>query len=344
MRKEENPKLPEPAERVRLHKPMGKHLFRFFAFIVCAAIFVAAFAASGIWARYGTVTETVFNGFFHRDRVTENQETSDSSKENVSSESKTQKDSDPENAIPTRPDGSILVYGKTLAEPVYQSSGLSEIDWKTDGGKDGPSVLILCTYPRESYLSTPSDYLFGTIGDLIDSDDASRCVTAIAQTLWETLEQNGVNAVFRYAESNGSLQGANTRAKELASETLIEYPSITYVIDIGLDILTDPDGNCIRTETAETVTPTAQVLAVVDADYESSAWRRDLAFAEALGKELNDETPSIYRGVSLRTASRDQSPTIRTISLKIGSCANTIEEADRAAKTVGKALSKILTN
>ena len=344
MRKEKNPKLPEPAERVRLHKPMGKHLFRFFAFLVCASIFVAAFAASGIWTKYGTATETVFNGFFHRDRITENQETSDSSKENISSETTIPKDHDSEPSTPTRPDGSVYVYGKTLAEPVYQAAEASQVDWKTDGGKEGPSVLILCTYPREAYLSTPSDFLLGTLGDLIDSEDASRCVTAIAQTIWKTLEENGVNAVFRYAESNGSLQGSHARAKDLVSETIGQYPSIGYIIDVGLDILTDPDGNCIRTETAGTENPTAQVLAIVETDYENPAWRRDLAFAEALGKELNDETPTIFRGLSLRAASEDPSPTIRTISLKIGSCVNTVEEANRAALAVGKALSKILTN
>ena len=340
MRKEITPKLPEPAERVRLRKPMGKHLFRFLAFIVCAAIFVAAFAASGIWAKYETAAETAFSGFFHRDRITESENTSDSSKKPPSSERKIPSDE----SNPARPDGSIFVYSKTLAEPVYQTMGSTEIDWKIDGSEEGPSVLILCTYPREAYLSESSDYLMGTLGDLIDSDDASRCVTAVAKTIRDTLEQNGVNAMFRYAESDGSLQGSHARANELVLETLRQYPSIGYVIDIGLDILTDSDGNCIRTVTAGSKEPTAQVLAIVKTDYEDSAWHRDLAFAEALGRELNAETPTSFRGVSLRTSSADKNLSVRSLTLKIGSCVNTVEEANRAAETVGKALSKILTN
>lgn len=337
MKKKTIPELPVPAERVRLIKPMGKHLFRFLAFIICAAIFVAAFAASGIWTKYGTATETVFSGFFYRDRITESKEPSDSAKKKLSPDS--------DQSLPTRPDGSILVYGKTLVDPVYQTVGSTKIDWKIDASQAEPFVLIYCTYPRETYLSEASDYLLGTLGDLIYSDDSSRCATAVAKTVRETLEQNGIHAIFQYVESGGSLQGSHARAKELVSQTLEQYPSIGYVIDIGLDILTDSDGNCIRTVAAETEKPTAQVLAIVETDYENIAWQRDLAFAESLGEELNRKTPTIFRGVSFRTSSQNHSQNhIRTLTLKIGSCVNTIDEANRSANAVGKALSTILTN
>ena len=71
MEREPNNQLPASAERVRLKKPIGRPVFRLFAFVVCTAILVAAFAVSQIWSGRGEAIETPFGGLFHRKRVTE---------------------------------------------------------------------------------------------------------------------------------------------------------------------------------------------------------------------------------------------------------------------------------
>ena len=341
MEREPNNQLPASAERVRLKKPIGRPVFRLFAFVVCTAILVAAFAVSQIWSGRGEATETPFGGLFHRKRVTELPGQSEPAPETDGSPSET----DVNDAPSTRPDGAVSVFTQTLSEAPRQTTGTEEIMWKVSLPDDGPSVLILCTDPMEAYLDAPTEWLDGDIGNLIRSDDPSRCVTAAAEALRESLFENGINAVCAETESSASVRGSYARAACVISAYLDRYPTIRYVIDVGRDPVIDSEGNCIRTIAKDCETPIAQVMAVVGTDYGGAScpsWRENLALAEALGAELNREIPSIFRGTTLRTSPVNQQLAPRSLTLGIGSCVNTTEEAVRAAKAIGKALAAIL--
>ena len=58
-------------------------------------------------------------------------------------------------------------------------------------------------------------------------------------------------------------------------------------------------------------------------------WRDNLTFAAYLQKQMNDMYPTLARPVNLRTAEFNQSYTKGSIILEVGSCGNTIEEAEK---------------
>lgn len=338
MKRDTNGRLLSPAERIRLKKPMGRPLFRLLAFVACLSILVAVFAVSGICSGRGTPEETLFGGIFHRKRITRIPKTDDTPATDPSAAD----EEPPRNPSEKRPDGAVSVFTQTVCGNVQgQNADDEATPWRIDLSGEAPEVLIVCTYPSEAYLAEPAEWIDGAFGDAIVSEETVRCVTAIGAVLRDVLASNGVKAVCADMGTEASMQGAHARAAKVIAEWLERYPTIRYVVDVGRDVPFDSEGRCIRT-VAEDVSPSvAQIMAVVGTS--CPAWKENLAFAEAFGREMERECPTSFRGVGFRTSSVNQQFAPRSLKLEIGSCANTVEEATRAAQLAGKALANILT-
>ena len=338
MKRDTNGRLPAPVERVRLKNPIGRPLFRLFAFIVCLAVFVAFFAVSGIWSNRGTAEGTFFGGLFHRKRVTQIPEA------DVPPAEPSDATEEPPREMPAkRPDGAVSVFTQTISGNIREQS---ETPWRLERSDGAPEVLIVCTYPQDAYLAEPAEWIDGSFGDAIVSQDGFRCVTSVGKALQDALASNGVEAVYAETEASQTLRGAYARSAAVIAEWLKRCPTVRYVVDVGRDVLFDGEGRCLRTAAGNASPSIAQVSAVVGTDHggvSCPAWEENLAFAEAFGREMDRECPKSFRGVTLRTSPVNQQFAPRSLKLEIGSCANTIEEATRAAQLAGKALANILT-
>ncbi len=354
MEQEKN-QLTPPRQAVVLGKRIAKPTGRFLAFLICGSILIAAFAMSSLWL--GGEGESLFgrlSAFFQggeKGVQTPNEE------EGKPSEPPT---ADRENGDAELPEGAILIRGMDLSaadrgvdyfqnETAYcpNVAELRARPWETvTPDMQKPLVLILHTHATEAYLSEAATYLPSPVGDAIYSEDAARGVIAVGDALTETLNRSGIPTLHcwdLHGEA-GTLRNSYACSAECVETYLARYPSIQYVIDLHRDSILTGDGAYVRTETTVNGTRIAQVMAVVGTDgngTEHSAWEQNLSLALQLRDGLNAQG-SLCRPVSLRNASYNQELAPHALLLEIGSGANTVEEAKRAAVLVGEALARII--
>ena len=170
-------------------------------------------------------------------------------------------------------------------------------------------------------------------------------VLAVGAELTRTLNEKGITAIHcTVMHDSPTLSGSYERSAETVRAYLKRYPSIQYVIDLHRDALYTDDGAFVRTET--TAEGAAQVMAVVGTDANGTAfphWEENLALALQLREQLNLTSSNAARHVYLRNASFYQELAPHALLLEIGSAANSVEEARCAARLVGEALAKLLT-
>jgi stage II sporulation protein P len=121
------------------------------------------------------------------------------------------------------------------------------------------------------------------------------------------------------------------------------YPSIRYVIDLHRDAVFDEDGNAVRAVAPLNGAAAAQVgLSVGNGGYES--WESALALALALAEDLNAGNRRIARTTVLDNSEKLGAAAGECILLhmEVGTAANSIGEAERAAEYVGEVLAELI--
>ncbi len=337
MRKRESGmELPVPPERVRLQKPIGRKLFGLVAFFVCAAILVAAFAVSGIWSSFSAPVETFFEGIFHRDRVTEQ-------KGDTTGQPSTVPETEPDRS-PEREQNAIPIVARTLIEPNRAGSISEEEPFRFAAP---PAVLIYCSNPKESYLPEGDFLPEGKVGEATFSADSSQTVCAVAKTLLNALSKNGIFAIYAEPENGDGYLGSSARAAKLVQKTLSEHPQISLVIEIGRDSIFDAEGNYIKTVADNSENPTAQILAVVGSGgsrIPNPAYQTNLNLAKALQSAVEKETPGLFRGIRVQSTPQNQQYAPFSLSLLVGSGANSPEEAERSIKKIAAVFLSMLSD
>ena len=259
----------------------------------------------------------------------------------------------------TLPEGAIPIVDRDLAESSLGRNYLhNETSYSPDVGQllqlpleelpltDAPLVLILHTHTGEAYLPQGSLYVEGQLGDAVYSKDPARGVTEVGRVLCETLNAHGIPTVHcTVAHDQPLMSGAYQRSYETVRRYLALYPSIRLVIDLHRDSILDADGAYIRTVTEGAEDAVAQVMAVVGSDGNGTPhphWEENLSLALRLRERLNEKQDGVCRPVSLRNASYHQELSRYSLLLEIGSGANSLEEAKRAAILVGECLAELI--
>ncbi len=336
--------LPATPEQIRLHKPIGRIGLTAFAFLICISILIAAFAVSQIWKRSKkNVPEQP-----PADRQAPPVE---SSAKETRSEEPLKTDEEPtipETATPvvirSYPDSGVR--NETTVNPDAEAMPTGLIREEQPFGTD-PVVLILHTHPQQAYLTGDAAWIDGPLGVATYSNDLSRNVTAVGEILCQALCRQGIPAVHAVEnQSQASSLGGYAHAAETIAAWRATYPGIRLVIDVQRDAILDADGNYIRpvAEPAETE-KVAQVMAIVGSNAEGDdfpEWQKNYALALALRAELNRDGSVVMRTVSVRRSTYNQELSPYALLLEIGSGANTVEEAGRAAERIALALAGIL--
>ena len=71
-------------------------------------------------------------------------------------------------------------------------------------------------------------------------------------------------------------------------------------------------------------------------------WRNNLTVAVRLQQTMNEMYPTLARPINLRTAAFNQMLTSGSMIIEVGSCGNTIEEAQNAAEMVADCLARTI--
>lgn len=343
--------MPQTGEKISLEGAFSGKYRGFAVFLVCCALLIAAFAFSSIWLNRDG------ENWFLGEKGTEADELP---KEKVTSEQSNVGNGDtnaelpqviPDNAVPIiSMDLSYLSLGTSYLhnETVYTPnvSQLLSTPLSVPSSTDKPTVLILHTHTSEGYLPSETEYLTAPLGDVSYTRDAEQNVLAVGETLCLVLNEKGITAIHcTVIHDDPTLSGSYARSAQTVKKYLETYPSIEYVIDLHRDSVITSSGEIVRSVTDTELGATAQVMAVVGSDgngTEFAHWEENLALALQLRQCLNKNGAAVCRPVSLRNASFYQELAKHSLLLEIGTAANSVEEAKRAAVLVGEALAELI--
>lgn len=348
--------LPVARVPVRLEPTFGGKYRVFAVFLIGCAMLIAAFAISAVWMGRGG--SAWLGGSLGDETAPLDSLESTTDRETVGGDGEGERDTE-WSSEPSAPDGSIPISSLDLSAPslgehyIHNETpyapdvkALLELD-VSGAPRDGvPLVLIIHTHTSEAYLPKGSSFVEGALGDATYSRDAERNILSVGEVLCEALQKKGITAIHcAVMHDDPTLSGSYLRAAETVKAYLKAYPSIEYVIDLHRDAVTTSDGDFVRSLAEYEGEAVAQIMAVVGSDCngtEHPRWSQNLAFALQLRASLNRMGEGLCRPVSLRNSSYNQELAKYALILEIGTAANSVEEAKRAAVLVGETLADLI--
>lgn len=219
---------------------------------------------------------------------------------------------------------SLLSDGLTYATREYTSAMY---------GASAPLVLVIHTHGTEAY--TAEGVTECSVDEGFRSPDTAENVVAVGSAFCEVLEKCGIKTLHcTEMFDSESISTAYDSSAAAVRAYLAEYPSIEYVFDIHRDALLSSEGEYLAPTFSYGNDSVAEVMLVIGTDAAGAyhpAWERNLTFALDLQSHMLSSYPKMARGYNLRTASFNQQLSSGFLLVEIGSCANTLAEAKRAA-------------
>lgn len=228
-------------------------------------------------------------------------------------------------------DMSMVKDGETPVLPVdivslHNSYIVAPLDISTS------SVLIVATNSSEAYLSHSmsslaedalpfgGEYTVGTLGEHIANE----------------LCRLGINA--RYLEVGSSSRRGSSAAARAAVASYLDENDVTLIIDVRRGALIGDGGEILRPITSLGDDILAQMRLVVSQriDDANERYARAACISNAVSKHCND---AIFIDTVSATLNQDLSSALLTI--EIGSCGNTYDEALAAANVLCRAISSV---
>ncbi len=245
-----------------------------------------------------------------------------------------------------------VLYINNSTGYVPNLEALIEKSFKNDNydllsNKDAPRVLIIHTHATDSYVyNGTNSYKFNPNRDFARNDEASENVISIGSIISGILNKSGIKTIhcttlhdsIRYKDSYA-------RSEATIKEYLERYPSIRLIIDIHRDSLLTSGGDIIRPVTLVNNKPTAQVVCVVGSDWAGDRcdnWQDNLSLALKLREQLNLKYSNLCRPVELAPYTFNQEYSKYSMTIKVGSSGNSLQEAQTSAHIVAETLIEIL--
>lgn len=206
--------------------------------------------------------------------------------------------------------------------------------------EEGPKVLILHTHGSEAY-TMPAGQEYEASGDC-RTTDCNYNVVRVGDELARVLEEAGIEvlhdpALYDYPEYSG----AYGRSQQSAEEAIAQYPSISLVLDIHRDAISDADGSPYKVVSSVAGVNAAQMSFIIGTDgggLEHPGWRENLKFAAALQQEILEDYPTLMRPVSVRNSRYNQHVSPGALLVEMGAAGNSLDEALLSARLLGEAV------
>lgn len=217
-----------------------------------------------------------------------------------------------------------------------------------------PLVLILHTHGTECYFhdnTNLSDFAKGEIESFLlekntsfRSSDPKKGVIQVGKVFSETLNSLGIPTMHCTTMHDlNDFNQAYVESAETVKQILKEHPSIQYVIDIHRDSVVRGD-SYVKSFATIDGKDSAQVMLVVGTNQNGRHpnWKQNLTVATAFKDSLDSLFPQLSRSLYLRTSRFNQEFLPGAMLLEVGSAANTLEEAENAARFAAKAFFAML--
>lgn len=208
-----------------------------------------------------------------------------------------------------------------------------------------PLVLIVHTHGTEAFSPEGAIY-YDKEESGPRSTDTSKNVIAVGRALCEELNKFGIPTLqCEVMHDKDTYVESYERSAETIAAYIEKYPSIRYVFDVHRDSLIRNDRVKLRPVTLASGEPCAQLMMLIGSDEKGAGsydWRGNLTLAEAIQQKLTDDTLGVARQLCLRGASYNQQLATHGLLLEIGSCGNSLSEAEAAARAFADAFAKVL--
>ena len=203
--------------------------------------------------------------------------------------------------------------------------------------EQAPTVLILQSHGTESYVNQEG---YGESGDS-RTKDTDYNVVSVGAALKETLEAGGVSVIHdRTMHDDPSYNASYGNSRKSVQQYLQDYPSISLVLDIHRDAVTDDKGNQRAMRVEKDGQSVAQLMLVVGTDVRLShpGWPENMSLAVKLHALLEKNVPGICRPISFRSQRFNQDLSPGALLIEVGAAGNTRQEALAAAKILGETI------
>ena len=200
------------------------------------------------------------------------------------------------------------------------------------------SVLIIHTHTGEGYNREDALYLDAEDEEFARSADGSDGVVAVGARLAQKLNEAGIGTIHCKTVFDGeSNRESYTRAADAIQAFRLAYPTLVCVIDVHRAATTDESGNIVRTLAVKDGQEIAQTQVMCGMNARETS-KTNLALAMLLHERMNAAFSGSCASVSCKSQTLNQHLTPFSMTLEIGSCGNTPEEALAAADVTASAL------
>lgn len=199
---------------------------------------------------------------------------------------------------------------------------------------DGPQVLIVHTHGSEAY-TMPAGEEYEASGENRTLDNRYN-VVRVGEEIAAVLAEYGIATVhdttlYDYPQYNG----AYGRSLEGITYYLEKYPTVSFVLDVHRDAITDAQGQIYKVISETEEGGAAQLTLVMGSDgsgLSHSGWRENLKLAVAVQQSLLEKHPTLMRPILLRNSRYNQHATQGSLLVEVGAAGNSLDEALLAAR------------
>lgn len=249
--------------------------------------------------------------------------------------------------VPSSPEGYIVsggVYINNRTEYPLDASLLDGTFAAALPEEEGPQILIVHTHGSEAYTMPPGQE-YEPSGES-RTTDTSLNVVRVGDELAKTLEEAGLTVLHDPTlHDYPEYSGAYGRSLDAVNAYLAEYPTISFVLDVHRDAISDGDGTPYKVVSGVAGLNAAQMSFVIGTDgggLEHPDWWENLKLAAAIQQRLTADYPTLMRPITVRNSRYNQHTTPGSLLVEMGAAGNSLDEALLSARLLGKALAETI--
>ena len=195
------------------------------------------------------------------------------------------------------------------------------------GSADAPQVLILHTHGSEAY-TMPAGEEYTPSGSYRTADTEKNMIR-VGDEMAAVLSQYGISVLHDRQIHDTDYNSAYGKSRSSAAAYLEKYPSLSFVLDIHRDAISDADGRQYKVVSKEDP-HAAQLSIVMGSNY--GAWMDNLRLAAAVQANLLKDHPTLMRPIILRSYGYNQGLCNGSLLVEVGAAGNSLDEAIYSAR------------
>lgn len=249
--------------------------------------------------------------------------------------------------VPTSTDGYLVsgnVYITNTSDNTFDASLFDGSFAAALAEEEGPQVLIVHTHGSEAYTMPPGE-AYTPSGDCRTTDNAYNTVR-VGEELAQALEEAGLTVLHDTTlHDYPEYSGAYGRSLTAVERYLAQYPTISFVLDIHRDAISDGNGTPYKVVSSVAGVNAAQMSFVIGTDgggLEHPGWRENLKLAVAVQAHILADYPTLMRPITVRNSRYNQHTTPGSLLIEMGAAGNSLDEALLSARLLGTALGEVI--